>query len=114
MRASNLPSKKHKFKNMQNTNDNIWFWRPQQVDGYLQLAINFSSRGPGGVWRRGLYHFVACRKEDLRIGSEEVWRIGGGSYPGSKRFEPHRLSGFGSTILLRRRYYNVCIGGVLS
>jgi hypothetical protein len=40
-----------------------------------------------------IYHYDFCRKEDLRIGSEEVWRKGGGIYSGCKRFEPQGLSG---------------------
>ena len=68
---------KHTIRQHEEHKGKLWFWRPQEVDEGLKVANNFSGRGPGGVWRGGFHQFASCRKEDLRIGSEEVWRFGG-------------------------------------
>jgi hypothetical protein len=41
----------------------------------LQLANNGTSRGRGGVWRRGFHPAAFNTKEDLRIVKEEVQKV---------------------------------------
>jgi hypothetical protein len=88
---ANKNSQKRKHAN---TNQKRWFWRPQGVDEGLRFSIRFSSRGPGGVWSGGFHHFVFCSMEDLRIGSEDVWRFGGlvGEFAGDLNALSHKGS----------------------